>query len=114
VACHEGYVGSDKNSEPLLPLINLENNACFAKPEMAENVAAKKRNTDIIEQALSKSGAHTPIDVAYYYPTLSAGILQHLPDTKMVGIIRACEAFVRSSAYISGEDPLPVGWPDPS
>jgi hypothetical protein len=31
----------------------------------------------------------------------------------MIGIIRECEGFVRSATTLTGEDPLPVGWPDP-
>lgn len=113
VACHEGYVGSEKDSEPLLPLINLENMSCFNKPSMALGIVEKKRGQDILQTALAQVGSDVLIDVAYYNATIATGILNHHENAKMVGIIRGCEAFVKSAACISGEDPLPVGWPDP-
>ena len=114
-ACHEGYQGSEhETSIPLLPLINLENAQLFAKPEKAAGVVADKRNADVIAQAQAQSGAARVIDVAYYNPTIAQALLQAWPNMRLVGIIRNCEAFVRSATTLTGEDPLPVGWPDPN
>ncbi len=111
-ACHEGYGGADKGAEPLLPLINLENNLAYQSGDQGKAVVAQKRNAAIIAQAAQRAGAATLIDVAYYNPTLAAALLAQHPDCRMIGIIRDCESFVRSATQMEGEDLLPVGWPD--
>ncbi len=110
-ACHEGYRGSDKDSEPLLPLINLENARAYARPESAAETVAVKRSPEIVDQALAKAGAETLIDIAYYNPMFADALLAAHPAARMVAIVRDCESFVRSATTLEGEDPLPVGWP---
>lgn len=54
-ACHEGYRGSDKGEEPLLPLINLENALVFGKPDTADDIVAEKRGVPmryVVQRAL--------------------------------------------------------------
>ena len=114
VACHEGYAGSDKDAEPLLPLINLENARAYQLPSSAEATVAEKRSPEIIADALAQSGAETLIDIAYYNPMFASAMLAAHPQAKMIGIIRDCESFVRSSTTLEGEDPMPVGWADPA
>lgn len=112
MACHEGYPGGEHDA-PLLPLINLENAMVFRDPAKGESVVASKRNASIIANAKRVCAADTLIDVAYYNAMLSLPLLNHHPAARGVGIIRDCESFVRSSTTLTGEDPLPVGWPDP-
>ena len=113
VACHEGYGGADKGTDPLLPLINLENSLAYQDPARASAVIAEKRSAEVIAQVGRATGAEVLIDVAYYNPTMGAAILEAHPGTRMVGIIRDCAGFVRSATQMTGEDLLPVGWPDP-
>lgn len=113
VACHEGYVGSDHESEPLLPLINLENNLAYQNPANASAIVEEKRSAAIIEAALAKSGVTTLVDVAYYNPSIALALLKAHPQLHLVGLIRDAEEFVRSATQLNGEDLLPVGWPDP-
>lgn len=113
-ACHEGYKAADKTNEPLLPLINLENDKMYRNPRSALEIVAEKRGQDILNKCGQSSKGQHIIDVAYYNPTLAAPLLEQLPDARMVGIIRNCAEFVRSSTTLHGEDPLPVGWPDPA
>ena len=112
-ACHEGYPGSDKNADPILPLINLENALCYRKPSAAREVVENKRSPLQIEKALAVYGSHTLVDVAYYNPVIARALLQQHPEGRMVAIIRDCAGFVRSATCLEGEDPLPVGWPAP-
>ena len=112
-ACHEGYVGSDHQAEPVLPLINLENNLAYQDRAKAIEVVAEKRHSEAIDTALAQTGAETLIDVAYYNPTIAEALLDAHPTLNMVGIIREPEGFVRSATQLEGEDPMPVGWPDP-
>ena len=111
-AMHEGYCGADKDADPLLPLINLQNAAAFASPRAAEQTVGDLRNRHVLEDARKASGASHLIDVAYYNATIGPEILAQHPQSRMIGIIRDCEEFVRSSTTLQGEDPLPVGWPD--
>ena len=113
-ACHEGYVGSDHEAEPLLPLINLENNLAYQKPETAGETVRQKRSKDAIADALVRCSSQTLVDVAYYNPTIAAALLDQHPELRMVGIIREPEGFVISATQMEGEDLLPVGWPDPA
>jgi len=113
-ACHEGYAGSDKALDPLLPLINLENAQSYALPAAAARVVAAKRSPEVLTAAMAENGASRLIDLAYYNATLASALLRHHPDSRMIGIIRGCESFVRSATTLEGEDPLPVGWPDPA
>lgn len=110
-ACHEGYVRSDKSSDPVLELINLENALCYRKSNVASAVVAEKRNPHAIENLLISRGDTALVDIAYYNPMIADALLASLPDSRMVAIIRDCASFVRSATCISGEDPLPVGWP---
>lgn len=111
--CHEGYIGSDHEAEPLLPLINLENNLAYQKPDKASDIVAEKRSEKAVAKAIAQVGCESLIDVAYYNPTIAAALLEQHPDLHMVGIIREPEGFVISATQLEGEDLLPVGWPDP-
>lgn len=112
VACHEGYAGADKADDPLLPLINLENNVAYQSPEQAVSIVEAKRNEQVIADAMSRAECRVLLDVAYYNPTIAAALLDLHRDCRMLGIIRDCESFVRSATQMEGEDLLPVGWPD--
>jgi hypothetical protein len=112
VACHEGYAGGDKDKDPVLPLINLENAQAYADPKAAGSIVANKRSTEAIESAANSSGAERVVDVAYYNPMICRELLRAHSNTRMLGIIRNCADFVRSSTTLTGEDPLPVGWAD--
>jgi len=114
VACHEGYVGSDKSREPLLPLINLENAQAYALDKAAERIVAEKRSRTVLEPIWHSINSNRIIDVAYYNSTLASALLSQNPESRMVAIIRGCEGFVRSATTLEGEDPLPVGWPRPT
>jgi hypothetical protein len=114
VACHEGYRAADKDSEPIIPLINLENRRAYDSEEAAREVVAQKRSRNTLEAAATAAGAEALIDLAYYNCTIAGALLEAHGDTRMVGILRQLEPFVRSATAISGEDPLPVGWADPA
>ncbi len=110
---HEGYRGSDKETEPLLPLINLQNVAAYASEETAKHAVTSLRSPHIIAEAVQRCETERLIDVAYYNAMIGFEILAQQPQARMVGIIRDCESFVRSATAMEGEDPLPVGWPAP-
>jgi hypothetical protein len=112
-ATHEGYRGSVKDCEPLLPLVNLENAAAYASEAVARQSVVKLRSSEIITTAIKNSGAANLIDVAYYNAMIGPEILAQHSEARMIGIIRGCENFVRSATAMEGEDPLPVGWPAP-
>ena len=112
-ACHEGYLGSDKAIEPILPLINIENHLCYKSSDMAKKVVLEKRNSQTISDALAATSCDVLIDTAYYNPTIMRALLEEHPTLCVLGIIRSCEDFVRSSVSLTGEDLLPVGWPAP-
>jgi hypothetical protein len=112
-ACHEGYLDADRNAEPIIPLINIENQLCYKSSKTAQAVVEGKRNHSIISKALEAAGCDVLIDVAYYNPTIMGALLQQHPSLQVLGIIRRCEDFVRSAAFLSGEDTLAVGWPAP-
>lgn len=112
-ACHEGYLGSDKTVSPILPLINIENHLCYKSSDMAKKVVLEKRNSQAISDALGATSCNVLIDTAYYNPTIMRALLEEHPTLCVLGIIRSCEGFVRSSVSLRGEDLLPVGWPDP-
>lgn len=109
--CHESYAGAEKDSDPVLPVINLENSLCYRKPLAAYDVVTEKRSATVVEQVASASGKRIVVDVAYYNATIAAALLDTHPQSRMVAIIRDCASFVRSATCVSGEDPLPVGWP---
>lgn len=113
-ACHESYVGALNERDPLLPLINLENRMAYQDHAKSNQVVATKRSTDILHSAAREVGADVLIDVAYYNATIGQDILELHRSSRMVGIIRDCESFVRSSTTLVGEDLLPVGWPEPT
>lgn len=113
LALHEGYELTDGEPNPILPTINLENFAVYKNPEKADDVITRKRNSHILDEAKLAKGASTLIDIAYYNPTLALEILSAHPSARMIGIIRNCYDFVRSAAFLEGEDILAVGWPDP-
>ncbi len=113
-ACHEGYTGSDKDAEPLLPLINLENAQAYARASSGDETVADKRSPAALAAIPALAGVSHLIDVAYYNAILSSALLAGQPRARMLGIVRDPESFVRSSTTISGEDPLPVGWADPA
>lgn len=114
LACHEGYPGSEKETQtPALPLINLENARAYNAPDSALEIVREKRCAAVINAALAQYQQERMIDVAYYNPTLAHALLETLPGCRMIGLIRDCESFVRSCTTLHGEDPLPVGWPDP-
>ncbi len=113
-ACHEGYLDGDKAAEPLLPLINLENAQAFTSPGAAQEAVSAKRSREVLAGAAEAAGAARLIDVAYYNATLAHALLGAHPSARMLGLIRDCASFVRSATTLEGEDPLPVGWPDPA
>ncbi len=112
VACHEGYRAADKASDPLLPLINLENRRAFDSEAAAREIVTQKRGREIMEAAAKAGNGEVLIDLAYYNCTLSSALLDAHDNARMVGIVRELESFVRSVTAIRGEDPLPVGWAD--
>ena len=112
VACHEGHLGNDAGPD-VLPLINLENNKCFASRDYAHDLVTRKRSRDVIEESLRKFPGRHLVDVAYYNSMILEAALELHADSKAVCLIRDCESFVRSATWITGEDPMPVGWPDP-
>lgn len=111
VASHEGYEGSEKQQNPILPLINLENLTAYQHRDKAIAIAKEKRSSKIFDMTRREFNARHIIDVAYYNAIFASAILQINPSAKFAGIIRDCENFVRSSTTIEGEDLLPVGWP---
>lgn len=111
---HEGTVDGKSIGTGLLPEINVENRVAYSSPAKALNVVAEKRSDADLRAALGTSGSQHIIDVAYYNATIAQALLETHPSARMVGIIRDCGSFVRSSTTISGEDPLPVGWPSRS
>lgn len=111
-ACHEGHLGNDDGPD-ILPLINLENLQAFKSPESAADVVAKKRSPMILAEAARGLGVRVLFDVAYCNSMLLHEILRQNPTARGVVIVRDCESFVRSATWLSGEDPMPVGWPDP-
>ena len=111
LSTHEGYLGADKSVAPLIPLINLENRHAYF--DNAESVVFAKRNPTLLKQVLTTNKADILVDVAYYNATICDALLRSSPSSRMVGIIRNCEDFVRSATTLYGEDLLPVGWPDP-
>ena len=111
-ACHEGHLGNDDGPD-VLPLVNLENLQAFKSAESAAEVVAKKRSPVILDEAVSNLRVRVLFDVAYYNAMLLHEILRQNPTARGVAIVRDCESFVRSATWLSGEDPMPVGWPDP-
>lgn len=116
-ACHEGHRGNDQGDD-ILPLVNLDNFAAFKDPARAAAVAATKRSSEAVVAACAAASTDgrsvdTVLDVAYYNAVLGSAILDLHPASRMVGIVRECAGFVRSVTWLDGEDPMPVGWPDP-
>ena len=111
-ACHEGHLGNDDGPD-VLPLVNLENLQAFKSSQMAADVVAKKRSPGILDDAARDLGVRVLFDVAYYNSMLLHEILRQNPTARGVVIVRDCESFVRSATWLHGEDPMPVGWPDP-
>lgn len=112
LACHEGHEGGAHGGDGTLPLINLENRKCFYSADFARQTIDAKRSEPVINAALESNGSKVLVDVAYYNAGLAEALLAQHPETRMVGIIRDCESFVRSATAMTGEDPMPVGWPD--
>jgi hypothetical protein len=111
-ALHEGHLGNDDGPD-ILPLVNLENLQAFKSPDAAAQAVAKKRSPEILNKAISDLGVQVLFDVAYYNSVILDEILRRVPDSRGVCVIRDCESFVRSATWLQGEDPMPVGWPDP-
>lgn len=111
-ACHEGHLGNDDGPD-VLPLVNLENLQAYKSPAAAADVVAKKRSPQILDAAAADLGVQALFDVAYYNSVLLREILRQNPTARGVVIVRDCESFVRSATWLNGEDPMPVGWPDP-
>ncbi len=111
-ACHEGHLGNDDGPD-VLPLVNLENLQAYKSRDAAAEVVAKKRSPEILDAAVRDLGVHVLFDVAYYNSMLLDQILRQNPTSRGVAIVRDCESFVRSATWLNGEDPMPVGWPDP-
>jgi hypothetical protein len=112
IACHEGYAGALKENEALMPLINLENRQAYYNSEVAKDIIKIKRQESFFIDIMAKHNANVFVDVAYYNSTIAAALLESMPNSRVVGVIRDCEEFVRSCTHLSGEDFLPVGWPD--
>jgi hypothetical protein len=112
-ALHEGHLGNDAGPD-ILPLVNLENFQCYKSAQRAAEVVAAKRSVGILDAAQRDLGVKLLVDVAYYNAVLLDEIVRQVPDAHGVIIIRDCESFVRSATWITGTDPMPVGWPDPT
>ena len=112
--CHEGYLDSDKSQNPTLELINLENNQAYKSEKLAFEVVEKKRSRYKFIELQKELNVSRIIDVAYYNCSICTPLLSLHEHSRMLGIIRDCESFVRSATTIFDEDPLPVGWPDPN
>lgn len=110
LACHEGYIGSEKDREPVIPLINLENRQAYLNPLSADNTVKNKRNIDLLGGVLREKKADLFIDVAYYNSVLAISLLKLHTQANFIGIVRDCVTFVRSATTLHGEDMLPVGW----
>lgn len=116
-ACHEGHRGNDQGTD-LLPMVNLDNLAAFKSAEKAAQIVAAKRSADVVTEACARASGSgrrvdTVLDVAYYNAVIGEAVLALHPTSRMVGIVRDCAGFVRSVTWLEGEDPMPVGWPDP-
>ena len=117
-ACHEGHLGNDQGVD-LLPLVNLDNFAAYKSAERATQVVATKRSAEVVAAACATASApahpvDTIVDVAYYNAVIGEAVLALHPGSRMVGIVRDCAGFVRSVTWLEGEDPMPVGWPEPA
>jgi hypothetical protein len=112
-ALHEGHLGNDAGPD-VLPLVNLDNFQCYKSAQRAVEVVAAKRSVGILDAAQRDLGVNLLVDVAYYNAILLGEILRQVPEAHGVVIIRDCESFVRSASWITGTDPMPVGWPDPA
>jgi hypothetical protein len=112
LACHEGYPGSDKNSEPAVPLINLENRQAYLDSQSAIDTARNKRGAELLTRVLLDNKSKYFIDVAYYNSVLATALLELHSQAQFIGILRDCAGFVRSATCMHGEDLLPVGWAD--
>lgn len=113
LALHEGHELTSEGPKAVLPTINLENYAAFKTPQKANDVIASKRSETILANVKQDRDCSTVIDIAYYNATMAKAILAKYSHGQMVGIIRNGYDFVRSAAFIEGEDILAVGWPDP-
>ena len=109
---HEGHLGNDAGPD-MLPMVNLDNFQAFKSTERAAAVVATKRNATVIEEARAALGTRLVVDVAYYNSMLLAEMLRQMPEVHGAVIVRDCESFVRSATWFTGNDPMPVGWPDP-
>ena len=112
IALHEGHLGNDQGVD-VLPLVNLDNFHAYKSADKASEIVAKKRNSQLAQSVLAQHGKEILIDAAYYNAVLMGQVLLEHEDGVGVSIIRDCESFVRSATWIHGEDPMPVGWPEP-
>lgn len=112
VALHEGHWGNDQGVD-VLPLVNLEHFHAYKNTQKAVEVVANKRSQEVVDAALARHGAKFLIDVAYYNAIFMSHILAEHENSVGIGVIRDCESFVRSATWMHGDDPMPVGWPDP-
>ncbi|MDE0346593.1 MAG: hypothetical protein OXI66_12570 [Boseongicola sp.] len=111
VGLHQGHLVGDA-PKPRLPLINVHNRRAWHDPKYAERLVAEKRGLTALDNAAD--GAPMLVDVAFYNAPLLAAIRRRYPDALLFVLFRRCEGFIRSATIVSGEDRLPVGWPDPS
>jgi hypothetical protein len=100
-------------------LVNLDNHASYKSAEKAAQVVATKRSTEVVARACAAASTpgrtvDTILDVAYYNAIIGDAVLSLHPGSRMVGIVRDCASFVRSVTWLEGEDPMPVGWPEPT
>ena len=110
---HEGHYLEDKKT-PILPPINMEHRKAWLDESFRKQLLSNKRSTQVLDAVLDNTGQNNLIDVAYYNAALVKDLYNLHPQSRFVVIFRRCETFVRSATTLSGEDPMPVGWPDAS
>lgn len=110
-ALHEGHYLEDKKT-PIIPPINMEHRRAWFDEEFRKQLVQGKRSAQVLDAVLDNTGQTRLIDVAYYNAALVKDLYTQHPQSRFVVIFRRCETFVRSATTMTGEDLMPVGWPD--